>query len=212
MSRVVQWILSAALVSSLAACASTPRHGPGIGEVVDGRYENAYFEFELMVPEGWSIARSNALAELLDGEGEDANPRSHNLFLATAHPLGTPVRANPTVLALAEDVSELPGIRDGADYLFHLIGLVAQSAETFESVGDAKPVRLGGVLFHRQDVWVNGQLHSFVARRSDEFVLVFLLQQGEGADLAEVHDVLGRIHFRSAGGADTTRRPVTASR
>ena len=106
----------------------------GYGEIKNETYINEYFNMSLTVPKGWSIQSKAAIKEISERgsdliAGDDENLRAAikvaekqtvNLFAFFKYEQGAPVDFNPSIMAAAERVVQMPGITKGSDYLFHL--------------------------------------------------------------------------------------------
>src|SRR4029077_1187816 len=104
---------------------------PESGSVTDNVYTNKFFGFTYEFPKGWSVpgeATKKYVAEMgkaLSTGGdptkkaiaEVAEKRSHQLLQAFEHPFGTPGQFNENLILTAQDISYLPGIQKGSDYV-----------------------------------------------------------------------------------------------
>ena len=103
------------------------------GAVKDSIYQNEYFGLTVGLPRDWSVLDQEARQRLMERggkmvSGDDKNLKAAlkasemttvNLFAAFKHPIDSPVSSNPSIMCVAERVREIPGIKKGADYLFH---------------------------------------------------------------------------------------------
>jgi len=122
--------------------------GLDAGTVQDSVYTNKYFGMRLRIPDGW-LAQDNETTKALIERGHDlavgddknldaatraSEQRSVTLLTVFKYAPGSPVDFNPSVMCVAERIQDLPGIKKGADYLFHVKkGLSASKlAPTFE--------------------------------------------------------------------------------
>lgn len=106
----------------------------GYGEIKNEIYINKYFSMSIQVPKGWSVQSKAAIKEISDrggdliaGDDENlkaaikvAEKQTVNLFAFFKYEQGAPVDFNPSIMAAAERVAHMPGIKKGSDYLFHL--------------------------------------------------------------------------------------------
>jgi hypothetical protein len=110
-----------------------------LGYVEDQIYYNDFFECSLPIPDGWhtKIDEDQALykqaLESLEGTVDRQQYANINkiqsaiLIIISKYTPGTPVDFNPNIILLIENVSKAPGIRTGADYLYHASKLAAQT-------------------------------------------------------------------------------------
>jgi hypothetical protein len=104
------------------------------GTITNSVYQNNYFGMSVTFPQGWSIqdqAEQRRLAAT-GGKimyGSDPNKQAVlkaselqtvNMFAVFQYAIGSPVPFNPSIMSMAENVSEYPGIKNGGDYLYHV--------------------------------------------------------------------------------------------
>jgi len=160
--RLAQFIILAGL---LAGCGKKANDEIDFGTINNSTYSNNYFGLTVTLPADWSVQDQEAQKRLMGMAGnlvagDDKNEKAlikaselqtFNLFAAFKYPIGSPVPANPTVLALAEKVSQLPGIKQGKDYLYHVRQGVESSQIKMTFPKDIYPQKLGGVDFDVMD-------------------------------------------------------------
>jgi len=124
-------------------------------------YTNNYFGLAVTIPADWSIQDQEEQRRImkLGGNllaGEDKNLKTLmkagelktvNLFAAFKYPVGTPVTFNPSVMALAEKVGQLPGLKRGKDYLFFVRQTLESGQVQVSFPKDIYTERLDGVDF-----------------------------------------------------------------
>jgi hypothetical protein len=129
-------------------------------------YTNNYFGLTVTIPTDWSIQDQAAQRRIMNlGEkiiaGDDkamktvlkaAELQMVNLFAVYKYPLGTPVTNNPAIMAMAERVSQLPGIKRGKDYLFQVRQTLESGQMQVSFPKDVYTQRLGGVDFDVMDL------------------------------------------------------------
>lgn len=118
----------------LTGCNKTPPEEIGYGVMKDGVYSNSYFNMSIQLPENWALQSKAAEKELMKTGAElitndDDNlkrmikaskEKTLNIFSLFKYEQGSPVSFNPSILAMAERVSNMPGIKRGSDYYFHM--------------------------------------------------------------------------------------------
>jgi hypothetical protein len=132
------------------------------GVVLSGIYSNRYFGFALPIPAGWSVSDRKTIEELRSIGAEavtgkrptgrmsaNARRRSATLLRVSEHPVGAAVDINPSIAVLAEDVSMLPGLKAGKDYLFHLANGLARNPLNYKRLDKIAEVEIGGRTFDR---------------------------------------------------------------
>ncbi len=120
------------------------------GTVQGSVYSNDYFGMTATLPGDWSIQDREAMKMIMNegkkmAAGKDKNfkrsldaaeAQSITLLAAFQHPLGTQVRFNPNLMCLAERVRNMPGIKEGKDYLEHSKKTIARSQMRVKFIGD----------------------------------------------------------------------------
>jgi hypothetical protein len=160
-----------ALAGLLMGC--SPKAGDEIdfGGFNQSVYTNNFFGLTVTFPADWSIQDQKSRDRLMNlGEkviaGDDksmktimkaAELQTVNLFVVYQFPLGSPVTNNPAITALAEPVSQLPGIKRGKDYLFHVRQTLESGQLKAAFPKDFYTEQLGGVDFDVMEVGLNIQ-------------------------------------------------------
>ncbi len=147
---------------SLPGCAKKASERIDAGYFEGAQYRNDYFGMTLSFPETWTIQDPRTQRELRRmGEnlvaGDDKNlqatlkageAQSLPLFMVFQHPLGSPVLCNANITCVAERVAHAPGIRSGADYLFHARRLLEAGQMKYTFGSDLRSETLAGAEFH----------------------------------------------------------------
>jgi hypothetical protein len=207
----VALFISIALITM--ACGSADQRSPNDGTLTDAAYENTYFGFTLPLPTGWSVATPQTEAhlievgrrtladadELLQAGIEAASAKSFQLLTVSEHPVGAPVPFNPMIIVAAESVAHAPGVKTGADYLFHLRGVLESSSVPYEPRGEIVAFDLGGRPFHRRDFEVSppsGITQSYIFAREGDYALGFILTARDQSELEHLLGLVSKVHFR----------------
>jgi hypothetical protein len=150
----------------LTGCGKKASDEIDFGAFNNSVYTNNYFGLTVTIPADWSIQDQEAQRRImkLGGKmvaGDDKNLKSLmkaselkivNLFAAFKYPAGTPVAFNPSIMALAEKVSQLPGIKRGKDYLFFARQILESGQMQVSFPKEIYTERLGGVDFDVMDL------------------------------------------------------------
>jgi hypothetical protein len=208
--------LGVALFISIAvitvACGTADQPSPTDGTLTETAYENTYFGFTLPLPSGWSVATPETEEHLrkmgtkamtaddpqLQASVDAASAKTFQLLTVSEHPVGAPVPFNPMIVVMAENIAYAPGIKTGADYLFHLGAILERSSVPFEARGEVSAVELGGRTFHRKDFEIappSGITQTYVAAREGEHVLVFILTVRDQAELENLLSLVSKTEF-----------------
>jgi hypothetical protein len=120
------------------------------GRVENNKYVNSYFGLEMTLPENWIVQSKEQLANIVKtGQnmmaGDDENLKviikasevnTANLLAVSQFPKGAAVEYNPSIMIVAENVKNAPGIITGSDYLFHARRLIMQSQFKYDFVDE----------------------------------------------------------------------------
>jgi len=131
------------------------------GTVANSVYTNHFLGMTVNIPKDWSIQDKDAQDRLKQlGEkivtGEDKNMQAIvkaselqtvSLFAAFKFPYGSPVAFNPSVMSVAENVRQFPGIKTGKDVLFQVKQMLESGQLTMSFSKDSYTKKLGGVDF-----------------------------------------------------------------
>ncbi len=194
------------------ACGTADRRSPTDGTLTDTTYENTYFGFSLPLPAGWSVATpqaedyfrevgQKAIAgddPLLQASVEASVANTFQLLTVSEHPVGAAVAFNPMIVVMAESVSHAPGIKTGADYLFHLGNVLERSPIAYETIGEVSAIELGGRSFHRKDFGFSslaGVRQSYIFAREGEYVFGFVLSAQDQNELEGLLGLVSQIRF-----------------
>lgn len=127
-----------------------------------------------------AVGDDKVLARAMDA----ARERSLAIFAVFEHPPGAPVAFNPSVLANAENIAELPGIQRGADYFFHVRRTLSASGLTYDIVSEPAPYMIDGQSFDRAELrmTINGitvEQAIYLARHDDYMISIVQSWSGD---------------------------------
>lgn len=140
------------------------------GNIEDNIYTNSFFNLSINLPVDWSI-QSQQEAEYLIKEGrklvagDDSNLENAltaaeintaNLIILYQHELGTAVDYNPSLMMIAENLQNAPGVKTGADYLFHARKLISQAQLKYDHIDEEfEEVDINGQTFYLMNTNIN---------------------------------------------------------
>jgi hypothetical protein len=195
------------------ACGTADQRSPADGTLTETAYENAFFGFTLPLPAGWSVATHETEEHLreagrramvgddpqFEASVEAATAKTSQLLTVSQHPVGAAVPFNPMIIVMAEKIAHAPGIKTGADYLFHLGGALERSAIPYEPRGEVSAVDLGGRTFHRRDFEISppsGITQSYIVTREGAYALAFIVTARDQSELEDLLSLVSKTHFR----------------
>lgn len=199
-------VLLAALATSLVS--ANPSTRPEDGDLFKGQsldmyfYENQFFSFSMTIPGDWHVDVGEDLRQLIMKcsrrdpsmklllEGKNANL----LSISKYPPIITPHNCN--ILILAHDLSAMPPVKTGKDFLDHGEGLARISGQ--QVIKGVHPVPLGGERFHRLDTFSqdSGNLESTIARVIKGYVLRFVMTASDQNQMDELDKILNSLDFQ----------------
>lgn len=176
-------------------------------------YHNEYFGMTITLPPDWHAQGAEEREQLmkLGGEvvaGDDKNLKAKikimekqtlSLFVAFKHPVGAPVPFNPAIMCVAERVRQLPGIRNGKDYLWHAKRLL-ESGQLEVTISEGfSTEKLGGRVFDVMDVEIPsiGALvqQKYYATIIKGYVLAFIASYTTEDELLYQLDIFKSVTF-----------------
>jgi len=181
----------------------------------DSIYTNSYFNLKMDIPFSWNVQSKEEVKQLMkDGEellvGDDkrlkamvkaSEVRTVNFLTAFKYERGAPVDFNPSFILMAENISSSPGIKNGADYLYHARKLMKQMQVKYNITDDEfKSEVFGGKTFHKFHVELDysGVLikQDYYATIIDGFCLAFISSYSDEEQNAELLKVLSSMEFK----------------
>jgi hypothetical protein len=140
------------------------------GKVENNKYTNSYFGCEISLPGEW-VVQSREQLDGLSEEGRDmlagessttkamlkaSEIRSANLLGVFKYQRGAAVDFNPNFMVVAENVSALPGIKTGSDYLFQTKKLLSKTQLQYDYIDTVFAVeKINGTPFHRMNASID---------------------------------------------------------
>jgi hypothetical protein len=184
------------------------------GAFTNSVYHNNYFGLTMTAPSDWSIQDQQQQQQLTAAGsklmyGDDQNQKAVlkaaeldtvHLFAVFRYPLGSPVSFNPSVMSLAEKVSQLPGIKTGEDYLFHVKKALSTGQMQISFPTNDYTVQLGGNDFSvmESEMTINGVTvkQKFYSAIMKGYALNFIMSYTTDQDEASVQKVLDTVTFK----------------
>lgn len=181
----------------------------------DSIYTNSYFNLKMDIPFSWYVQSKEEVQQIMKaGEnlvaGDDeklkalvkaAEVKTANFLTAFKYERGAPVDFNPSFMLMAENISSTPGIKNGADYLFHTRKLMKQTQLNYKlTEGEFNSEVFGGKTFHKMhaEVDYSGVVvkQDYYATIINGFCLAFISSYIDEEQNAELLKIIGSIEFK----------------
>jgi len=170
--KIISNVVNATLL--LILCANCTTNGKpenfDYGSVTDNIYSNKYFNCTIKLPNDW-IVQSKAQTERIADLGKDlvagddkkmkavikaSDVNTANLLAVFQHEVGAAVEYNPSIMIVAENIKNAPGIKSGSDYLYQSRRLLKQSQFQYDYLSeDFKSESINGTEFYKMDAYLN---------------------------------------------------------
>ena len=118
------------------------------GRVENNKYVNSFFNYEITLPAKWVVQTKDQMEratktgkDLIAGDDSKMKAvlnaseiNTANLLSVNQFEQGAAVEYNPSIVIVAENIKNFPGIKIGSDYLFQVRKLLAQSQLKYDSI------------------------------------------------------------------------------
>lgn len=206
-------VIAIAVIITLSACGGKKEEAINFGQYSQGVYTNTYFNIRVPLPQEWYVMDDESRIKLMkqgskivSGDNKNlkalmsaADMQSMNMLTAYAHPPGTAVETNPSIIIIAEKIGHMPGIKRGSDYHFHTKKLMEQSALSVTFPAEIYEASIGGVAFDVLDIdynlpqGSNFQRQYCTTMKNYALLVIITFQNDEGQSRLE--DILAGIEF-----------------
>ena len=201
------------LFTALSACNNKKEEAINFGQYDGGVYTNSFFNIRVPLPEAWYVMDEESRKALMQQgakvvSGSNKNLKavldasdlsSMNLLTAYAHPPGTTVEANPSIIVIAEKIGHMPGINRGSDYHFQTKKMMEQSALSVSYPTEVYATALGGLPFDVMEVgYILPQGTNFQKQyctTMKDYALLVIITYRNEEDKTRLEDILSNIEF-----------------
>jgi hypothetical protein len=198
----------------LSGCGKQASDEIDFGTFNNSVYHNNYFGMTVAIPSDWSMQDQAAQQRLMQlgnklVSGDDKNMKavlkaselqSVNLFAVFKYLQGSPVPFNPSIIAIAENVSQLPGIRSGKDYHFHARKVLESSQMEVTFPKDIYTQQLGGINFDVMEAQmsIRGMVvkQKYYATITKGYALCFIESFTTDEEQASLQKILDAVSFK----------------
>jgi hypothetical protein len=140
------------------------------GGVENNAYTNSFFNFSMNLPTDWVVQSKERVEDItrkgremvagkdknLENAIKAAEVNTAQLLMLYQHEVGAAVDYNPSLVLVAENVGHAPGIKTGADYLFHARKLLENAQIQYNYIDkEFEQVIINGKEFYLMNAHVN---------------------------------------------------------
>lgn len=206
-------VLSFLLLLSTLSFADSPSNEMNAGSFNGRVYKNDFFGFTLNIPKKWVVQGQSKLHDLIeDGgnlhAGEDAQLRqkltlsemqSISLFAVFQYPVGRSVKFNPSIIAIAEPLSDVPDIKSGGDYLKRSRQILEAGQLDIEFLGEIESISINEIpfdLMHLNLDFLGTKVRlEHYAVIKNEHAIVFVISYVNDTQKTKLNAILDSIRF-----------------
>jgi hypothetical protein len=207
------WVVVIVFAAAFWACSSKKEEAVNFGQYEDGVYTNSYFGIRVPLPDTWFVMDDESRqalmqqgSKIVSGDNKNikavmdaADLKSMNLLAAYAHPPGSAVETNPSIIVVAEKIGHLPGIKRGSDYHYHTKKLMAQSPLSVSYPNEVYEKSIGGVPFDvmeiKYDVPQGANYQKQYCTTMKNYALLVIITYQDDDGLMRLDDILATIEF-----------------
>jgi hypothetical protein len=119
------------------------------------------------------------------------------LLAVFKHEVGAAVEFNPNFMLLAENTKNLPGIKNGKDYLFHAEKLMKQTQMSYSFEREVFEKKIGNSLFYVLETRLDhiGEIISqeYISTVKNGFTLSFIITYSTEEEKNELYEVINNV-------------------
>lgn len=183
------------------------------GTLKDGLYSNDYFKMSIKIPPHWDIQNSKEMKELMNAGAEifsENNPnfnktleisqkRTVNLITAFKYKQTANVEFSPSITIMAENLSFMPNLKKGADYLFHVKQLLKTGQLAYEFPKEIYSKPFSGLSFDILSTMIKIDdttiYQDYHATKINNYMLTFVTSYTLGEEEKSINEVLDTLTF-----------------
>ncbi|VBB43521.1 conserved exported hypothetical protein [uncultured Paludibacter sp.] len=164
------------------------------GTVNKDVYSNSFFHFQMSLPERWNVLSQKDAdeqqqkgMEVVAGKSNEMKKaikvseiNTANLLSAFQYPFEVAIGFNPSLIVVAEKVSQTPSIKSANDYLLQSRKVLEQTSISFDSINNQLFTEsISGKMFSKMDVVIDGAeskvYQTYYCVLSEGFAISFIL-------------------------------------
>lgn len=221
-------ILAISVILLVSGCVKSAINSGNVAEIEKRVHHVGYFNMTIVVPDNWAIQSQAAQKDITKlGEKiiagkdeamkriiEQSEKNRINLFAFFKYEIGSPVSFNPNIAAIAEKVSQYPGIKRGSDYLYHVRAGLTASPLHYDFPSDIQTRLISNVAFDILPAKVtHGKAvvsQEYYAAKIDDYVLTMVLTYSTEDELSELLEIVDSATFSPEEKLGTEDDKITA--
>lgn len=214
MNKKMKNIIYLIIVTVLLSCSDQKKNLPqnfDFGKTENGSYQNDYFDMEVSFNPNWIVQDKQAMNNLIEvgsnfaiGDQkklksiiEASQVNTAYLLAVFKHEVGAAVEYNPSLMIVAENTKNFPGIKDGKDYLFHAKKLLKQSQMPYSFEKDLFEKKVGKSSFHVMEASLDYMdqkiIQNYITTVNRGFSLSFIISYTTEEEKNELYEVINNI-------------------
>lgn len=181
------------------------------GSIKGNQYHNDFFGLDLTFDTAWAVQSKEEMrnimnkgADLIAGSDEKmkkdlkaSEVTTATLFGMFKYKVGTPVLFNPSMIMMAENLANAPGINSGSDYIVQMKKNLKQSAVKYDMSKPARTHMIGNKKFDVQEMTMHYAgldiTQEFYAAIINGFALTMVVSYNSDDDRQELYHILNNI-------------------
>lgn len=213
-------LITIMIVTSIMGCTTTESNEAALqeakimeiyGSYNGGEFVNNYYGFKLQIPETYTIQNdemkkhiADVGANVLYGDEKSALEQTdiaaeetYNILIASKYEIGAPVSENIIFMILSENLTYLPGIKNGADYLWSIQKQLKDSDIGLFDESEFLQEEINGINFHTFKYGI--KMHSvtvyqkWYVKKVKEHMLCFALTNITDEGFVELEKIIQTI-------------------
>lgn len=213
----MKFIYSVVTIILVTACNADINQTPltfDYGKTANGLYTNSYFNMTMPYDTSWFVQEKDAMnklvlenSEMIFNDDQLTNKQLEASMINTAYlftifnyEVGAPVDFNPSLIVMAENLKNYPGIETGKDYLYHSKKLLKNSKINYTFGNDSVDiVKIGNEKFHRLRAYIETPdvtiSQHYMCRITKGFSLAFIISYASPEKKLALETMLGKVQF-----------------
>jgi len=203
------------LIASLFFNCSNPKKNLpdnfDFGKTENGLYKNDYFNMEISFNPNWAVQDKQAVNNIVEKGNEliTGNDKTFDSAVKAAqvntaylltifkHEVGAAVEYNPSLMLVAENIKNFPGIKNGKDYLFHAKKILKQTQLPYSFNKEVFEKEIDNSKFYIMEAELDYMgktiIQQYISTVNKGFSLSFIISYTTEEEKNELYEVINNI-------------------